>query len=163
MSSMPSPSYHTAAKCPVRENYTGPYDPEPRYYHGPCGLRTTDIHAFLLDMLSMDESAALGAKSTTDGRWNDASPIPNDIALYSASGKLTVGQHRHIARQDPARVLAEVEAKRGIIAEHPRSDSSSGPSCGCCFTTGWPCPTLRLLALPYRDHPDYQPDWAPET
>lgn len=175
---MPSPSYHTAAKCPVRENYTGPYDPEPRYYHGPCGLRTTDIHAFLLDMLSMDESAALGAKATTDGRWNDASPIPNDIALYSASGKLTVGQHRHIARQDPARVLAEAEAKRRIIDSlfaEPHTVLTPGGSteiyCDADNDADQPCDCgrderldryLRLLVLPYRDHPDYQPAWAPE-
>jgi hypothetical protein len=26
---------------------------------------------------------------------------------------------------------------------------------------GWPCQTLRLLALPYADHPDYRPEWKP--
>jgi hypothetical protein len=24
----------------------------------------------------------------------------------------------------------------------------------------WPCPTLRLLALPYADHPGYEPEWG---
>jgi hypothetical protein len=163
------PGYHDAAECPVRENYTGPYDPEPRYLHGPCGLRTTDIRAFLLDMLSMDESAALGAKATTDGRWDDASPIPNDVALYSASGKLTVGQHRHIARQDPARTLAEVAAKRRVINEivpevtsmEAQIDSEWGV--GGDPGNGADLMLLCLLALPYRGHPDYQPDWAPDA
>jgi hypothetical protein len=168
MSSMPRASYHTAAECPARENYTGPYDPEPRYLHGPCGLRTTDIRAFLLDMLSMDESAALGARATTDGHWNDASPIPNDVSLYSASGKLTVGQHRHIARHDPARVLAEVDAKRRIIEQHHCSGVTC-PRCSLGTEDGEvvferdPCGTLRLLALPYAGHPDYRGEWAPHV
>lgn len=24
-----------------------------------------------------------------------------------------------------------------------------------------PCPTLRMLALPYADHPDYRQEWRP--
>ncbi|MEI5033332.1 DUF6221 family protein [Streptomyces sp. S1A(2023)] len=41
----------------------------------------------------------------------------------------------------PGRVLHEVEAKRRILARH-----AGGP---------WPYHTLRDLASPYADHPDF--------
>lgn len=61
---------------------------------------------------------------------------------------------RHIARHDPARVLAECEAKRRIVER--------------CHAVGalMPCEplaqgVLRTLALPHADHPDYRPEWRP--
>lgn len=33
-----------------------------------------------------------------------------------------------------------------------------GFDCGCCGYE-YPCETLRLLAWPYRDHPDWQTEW----
>jgi len=74
---------------------------------------------------------------------------------------------RHIARHDPARVLADCEAKRRIVGLHERRPD--WPDCQECGDRDdikpWPCSTLRLLALPYADHPDYRPEWrtrAPE-
>ena len=74
----------------------------------------------------------------------------------------------HIARHDPARVLAEVEAKRRIVDEPQPSGNyvyrdDGTPACGTCgdYTVEWPCDTLKLLALPYADHPDYDPAWRP--
>ncbi len=89
---------------------------------------------------------------------------------------------RHVAQWDPARVLAEVEAKRRIVDLHSGGLDSLGrpltvhidqdvpeqPAClGCNFDNDEEyryavdeCPTKRLLALPYRDHPDYDPAWA---
>jgi hypothetical protein len=67
---------------------------------------------------------------------------------------------------DPARVLADCEAKRRIVQEHPQTASIRHPVtdakiyvCATCDSDVSPCPTLRLLALPYADHPDYQPEW----
>lgn len=82
-----------------------------------------------------------------------------------------------------ARMLAEVEAKRRIIDEHGLMFREIGwldedneeayeelEVCARCIPkhshfrsraevpTG-PCRTLRLLALPYADHPDYDPAW----
>ncbi|MEU7787681.1 DUF6221 family protein [Amycolatopsis sp. NPDC049159] len=81
----------------------------------------------------------------------------------------------HIVYWDPARVLREVEAKRAIIDMHqPDTQFSSdqqfcrkcatGDSCDDCLdysTQVWPCSTLRLLALPYSDHPGYEESWRP--
>jgi len=83
----------------------------------------------------------------------------------------------HIVRHDPARVLREVAAKRGELADHTLHDD--GESCRRCVVWGvqlsldpgpapavaarvpFPCPTLRRLALPYADHKDYQEGWKP--
>lgn len=95
---------------------------------------------------------------------------------------------RHIARHDPARVLREVEAKRALLARHAREERWAGsvgsPSgrfllsvnCSTCrdgscdddydATCGYsddPCIEVRLLGAVYRDHPDYDPAWAPEV
>lgn len=74
----------------------------------------------------------------------------------------------HIARHNPARVLREVEAKRGIIERHEQAREFGGKSTisahvnaqddgyvQACFDA------LRDLALPYADHPDYREEWRP--
>lgn len=58
---------------------------------------------------------------------------------------------------DPARVLAECAAKRAIIAEHAPIDVCDAHDANYETTT---CDTLRALAAVYKDHPDYQQEWA---
>lgn len=82
----------------------------------------------------------------------------------------------HIARHDPARVLAEVAAKRRIVELHTPKDPPGLHLCPVCVSWEiWrsqepgeslplddaPCETLRLLALPFADHPAYETEWAP--
>lgn len=75
----------------------------------------------------------------------------------------------HIARWDPARVLAECEAKRRIIELADEAtgldmqvdsefrvairDETAQPYVGDSI--------LRALALPYAVHPDYREEWRP--
>jgi hypothetical protein len=80
----------------------------------------------------------------------------------------------HAVRWGPARVLAECAVKRRLIEEHgegqPWSPARNPGRCRVCTAIGpdggaarfrAPCPTLRLLALPYADHPDYDHgSWA---
>lgn len=67
---------------------------------------------------------------------------------------------------DPRRVVAECDAKRRIIEEHHRSGVTC-PRCSLGTEDGEvvferdPCMTLRLLAPPYADHPDYRDEWRP--
>jgi len=73
---------------------------------------------------------------------------------------------------DPARVLAECEAKRRIVDEHaPRvvrwrdTIDINDDECQTCHGSEpgvYPCDTLRLLALPYADHPDYRASYVCE-
>jgi hypothetical protein len=67
----------------------------------------------------------------------------------------------HIAHWDPARVLAECAAKRRIVAHHTPAYDPRGlkPRDVCLHPSDNPCPTLRLLAQPYRDRDGYRQEW----
>lgn len=73
----------------------------------------------------------------------------------------------HIERHDPARVLADVEAKRGIldmydqltaIIRNPASDLSLQAARTQQLAI---IKTLKLLAAPYASHPDHKETWRP--
>jgi len=88
-------------------------------------------------------------------------------ATGPADNRQSMADAEHIARWHPARVLAEGDTKRRIIEQHHRSGVTC-PRCSLGTEDGQvvferdPCETLRALALPYADHPDYQPEWAPK-
>jgi hypothetical protein len=118
---------------------------------------------FLLARIAEDEADARKAESafgsTQWGNFDDDEAItaisPQGDG-YVATGPYNGGIGRpaaHIARWDPARVLAECEAKRRIIMWH-------GDRNDCWFNShGEPCDHLTALALPYADHPSFQPEW----
>lgn len=81
----------------------------------------------------------------------------------------------HITRHDPPHVLADIAAKRRLIARH------TGHGMGGCFTLPargvcerphhgvkvcnwdqhrWPCADLVDLIGLFGQHPDYDPEWA---
>ena len=98
-------------------------------------------------------SSADGVEVVAGGRWGGEAP-----AFETTEDAL------HIARHDPARVLAEVEAKRALLEEHAQGSLPDGVMLDECRICGgmnevWPCPTLRILARPFRDHPDFDPAW----
>lgn len=103
------------------------------------------------------------------GRWGAiVSTNPDRRGQNEAS---PMGAFRHAARHDPARVLREVAAKRAIIEQHPNvNDGDCGtcvvgawgyPTHGSSRPASWPCPTLRHLAAPHAEHPDYNESWRP--
>lgn len=72
---------------------------------------------------------------------------------------------RTIARfADPARVLADIAAKRAIVELHADTHECTGPTLVSDPDLqegdyGGPCTTLRLLAQPFAEHPDFDPAW----
>jgi hypothetical protein len=102
----------------------------------------TDIVEFLRARLDEDEAAA--AEPLDD--W------PSGLAATQLANRF-----------DPARVLREVEAKRRIVEIHTDSHECTSAEDNCVWISGEGdhCETLRLLALPYCDHSDYQPEWKP--
>ena len=144
---------------------------------------------FLLARVAEDEAAArlaVGLKWHAQG-GPDLRTIPHDSPgsvepcwFQIARGGADDGPHadpvvglrarldsfRHIARHDPARVLAECEAKRRIVEEvvpHLEHVESSAID-GGMYDEDAPHAQrdlLRLLALPYTDHPDYREEWRP--
>ncbi|WP_344277074.1 DUF6221 family protein [Actinomadura napierensis] len=65
------------------------------------------------------------------------------------------GTALHIARHSPARVVAEVRAKRLLLDMHRPDGRGACAGCGEPAAAGG-CTTVRLLAAPYADHPAYQ-------
>lgn len=140
------------------------------------------ITEFLEARIAEDEAIARAAfdepflSNVDDGKWmantSSASPNVEGRAYFSIFSNddgpvafLTSGQATHIARHNPARVLAECAAKRAIIEEHPLHRYPTTKrwdafvfECGTCERC--PCDTLKALAAVHKDHPDYLPEWA---
>lgn len=104
----------------------------------------TDITNFLLARVAEDEAAA----KADDRHWSE---VPYEV--FSSN-----------------RIRAEVAAKRRIIELHGAElievinadgDERSGYWCTECEDEEFPCQTLRLLALPYGERPDYKQEWTP--
>lgn len=94
---------------------------------------------------------------------------PHGVALVTGvHGYLGEELGDHIVRHDPARVLAEVDAKRETLkfCEHlletkqvqETADELSEYSLGRAQAGGH---MLRLLALPYAGRPGYRDEWRP--
>jgi hypothetical protein len=136
---------------------------------------TDDLISWLTQQLDEDERIA---RSTflvegDDGEWivsfnpdtDEATGVLGrsiHIGMIGGNGDLDeVCQAEHIVRFNPARVLREVEAKRQILAQHPPGeDGYCGDGLGldgCKWD--WPCPTVRLLTLPYADRPGFKEEW----
>ena len=74
----------------------------------------------------------------------------------------------HIARHDPARVLAEVDANRKLVTAYESAVAAYGAAevgttvndlmTGSVNSLRY---SLQLLALPYAEHPDFKEEWRP--
>lgn len=145
---------------------------------------TDDLVQFLRDRYDEDEQAA---------RHAAAGPWTNQVGYIAGGpdGRVRVAQQAqawnagHIARHDPARVLADIDAKRQVLDLHGivhrdvywldeegEEGTDEIPVCGHCVprhsylphhskVPAGPCATVRLLALSYADHPDYRDEWRP--
>jgi hypothetical protein len=135
--------------------------------------QTLALTEFLLARIAEDEAAALACKGR--GEWVQAT----DRGIATVHGIRIADTHAlataHIARHDPARVLAESKAKRRIVERHEGvADSTAygsptGYACRVCLkfhadydceNEQWPCATIRALAAVYADHPDYREEWG---
>ena len=133
-----------------------------------------DLVEFLNARLDEDEQAA---RAAGDDRWalipvyEDATirhgrmPEPRSIQMVEANGEEVGNVHgvahaEHIARHDPARVLAEVDAKRQVVAYVAGELEDKGGDNPWWYEDKLR-PVLCLLALPYADHPDYDEAWRP--
>lgn len=114
-----------------------------------------DIFQFLEARISEDEAQA------------------NAVDLLSSEME-TISTHylpefaEYMLRWQPRNVRAECDAKREIMSEHIGGEFSLGswPFCSTCMDwdnasgVPWPCHSIKSLAAPYKDHPDYDPQWG---
>ncbi len=141
--------------------------------------QTATLAEFLLARIAEDEDTA---RAATPGPWYWEKPSGvdwsqgeeslmsrhqrdgHDVAVlcgwgYDSSGiDAQQADRNHIARHDPSRVLAECEAKRRIVDECTPWVSEPSDDYGAQTVSEM---TLRFLALPYADHPDYRQEWRP--
>lgn len=112
-----------------------------------------DLAEFLLARLAEDFEVA-----QRENTWPNGKPISAadwDRVAGDADSML-------VSMFSPARVLAEVESKRGMVELH-QTQFADGDPYQRCLADGadYPCATLKLLALPYADHPECHPSWLP--
>ena len=141
---------------------------------------------FLLARIAEDEAAALRlcpGRNAANGHWRRGSLQDEAVRAIDPLDA------DHVLRHDPARVLAECEAKRRIVAEAFEVAATIDGEWGCCHdaddirrgyrepTPGWgdeaePLPEgcagpevagkfLQALAAVYAGHEDYRQEWKP--
>lgn len=114
---------------------------------------TADLVQFLRDRLGEDEQAARvaapGPWAVDGGSVYVGHPI-NEVVDYSESAA-------HIARHDPARVLAEVEAKRAIVDWVEECRAFFWQTDGTLMPSAYR--VLAPLAAIYADHLDFRDEW----
>jgi hypothetical protein len=118
----------------------------------------TDLTTWLLERIAEDEAAARAAQP---GTW--AVEMGNQLVAQFTLGEVSIADYitsgesaAHIARHDPARVLAQCAALRAAVELH------GGDYDGACMSPAHldgSCPTLRALASIYADHPEFDPEW----
>jgi hypothetical protein len=130
----------------------------------------------LVDFLHarLDEDAARATAAGGD-EWRRQDHPSDTIAIYDSKGEPVVydegwpteEQQEHITCHDPARVLAEVEAKRRAVAKcaewlsyGPVGDTEVDRAGDGAYVDAAET-MLRLLALPYADHPAFKSKWRP--
>ena len=141
---------------------------------------TLTLSQFLEARIAETEGAALAA---APGPWIveharvwSGEPNPNKVELLIFRGSRDWSSDaNHIARNDPARVLATCKAHRAIVEAHPVSTEYEAEYCMTCQwdvdcdapkhdhqdgAGEYPCPTLRALASIYADQPAFDPRWA---
>lgn len=113
------------------------------------------IREFLTARLAEDQKIAEDAYALDDNWpfWIDV----DDEHHYRAACKFREGL-------GPARALRDVESKRRILAAYVDDDRVRFGAFESCSDS---CPAtvldevLKLLALPYDQHPDYREEWRP--
>lgn len=124
--------------------------------------RVSDLVGFLRARLDEDEQRALGNADPYTDQWHTM--LCGERQLY-----WTEDCHCGV----PARVLAEVDAKRAIVERHAGTpypgpdDEALDLPCSSHYGEWNPvapdrCPELLALVQPYADHPDFDPAWRTE-
>ena len=145
----------------------------------------SDLVAFLRARVAEDEEDARKAGAASEEwRFDESQPTAAIVANNSPRWESYLGsgvwncddpyddcedarreardEAEHIVRWDPARVLAEVEVKRAILALYEDADRAEtllgGTGDGAeCRTLDY---VLRQFTRAYAEHPDFDPEWS---
>lgn len=128
---------------------------------------TATLMDFLLARIAEDEAAARAAEADAGASWQSDDGMvdgqikhrrPRGTGLWDNEGASSLSMEpdvaEFVARNDPARVLAECDAKRRIIG-HEAQVHRFGDAVARQIIDN----VLAMLALPWADHPDYREEW----
>lgn len=146
-----------------------------------------NIAEFLAACLDEDETIARATRQASPSWQNfDVDGELRDSVNAGTVARVPADEDRaHIARHDPARVLADIAAKRRILARHKPILAGHAPGswqlpagfvgpftgyCELCSDCGdpdggnntyepWPCPEVRDHAAPYAGQTGFKPEW----
>ncbi|MFG2591375.1 DUF6221 family protein [Streptomyces sp. NPDC048438] len=139
---------------------------------------TADLVAFLQARLDEQGAAAVAAGGTSEG-WQalgtgvySGASLDDDVPPLVTAGPEVGGSDEdaaraeHIALHDPAQVLREVEATRGLLEQYTAPETGEGlPDAFNRHAASMHHMAVDLavrhLAQAHADHPDYQPEWRP--
>ena len=129
-----------------------------------------DAGARAMEWRSSNGSVAGGGKPYVDD-WSEDEPLTQydgEVTIVYDEGWPEDLEAEHIARQDPARILREVAAKRSILRQardvegyyrHMQGNGlPASKAVGHVDALGL---TLKYLASTYSDHPDFNEEWRP--
>jgi Family of unknown function (DUF6221) len=130
---------------------------------------TAELINFLRYRVTEDEALALEAPQ---GPWHIGNAVdptkPCHVHTFPGARMVADGLNwlvaEHIAMHDPARVLAEVEAKRRVLDRYENQVAMLRNHMGGILTKYLAAELLavvQLLALPYASHPDFREEWRP--
>jgi hypothetical protein len=140
-------------------------------------MSDSELVTWLRAQLDDDEvSARFAIQAGGLGRWRELSSGVLDIGAPGLDGLVPIGDmriSRHAVRFDPARVLADVAAKRAILdlaesaALRRDADVTGDPVARlekalAKVTAPELDRVVRLLAQPYADQSGYREEWRPE-
>lgn len=121
---------------------------------------------FLLARIAEDEAAAKRRVGTGFERFEFTPHVDKAGGrigwwLDDWNGTSFIDVAEHIARHDPARVLAECEAKRRIVKKYAEADANESVTWDNIACGEWNAYeyAAKVLALPYADHPDWREEW----
>jgi hypothetical protein len=135
------------------------------------GSGEVSLGEFLLARLAEDAAAARACAAVYPSPWDVSDRgwvayVKADAPAFREVARLEqftvpVGQPpwlgealKHVARWDPARVLAECEAKRRVVDEYRAVPEGMQQPYRAGLSRA-----LRCLALPYAGHEDFRPEW----
>jgi len=127
----------------------------------------SDLVEFLLARIVEDEAAARACWGDDQAGWwhhTGGEHVADDDGATVCEAVMS-DEAVHIARWDPARILAECAAKRAIIARCCRvcDELDVHPNGLVSARAVLARQVLADLAQPYADHPEFNQPWRSDT
>ena len=102
-----------------------------------------------------------------DAPWSSEWVDPYVVPPQEEGGEgIAPADAEHIALHDPGIELADIAAKRAILAMHYETELESEPDhdpmgagCAECGHFDWPCDTIKHLAAALSHRPGYREEW----